>query len=226
MTFYCVKKPEMAIKSFTRAWGKAPNTMIPNIAWRMAVCYLEMGQPNDAIDVCLKGLSADDHASVESIKKLNRVCFEALERKCVISTNPSKSASLFMSERNKVKALAAPDRNKRTLLEFIDLHIKAAELASFPDPGKGPDKSQLPAFPIFSTAFLCLLALVFLLVPHEFVFLLMLPAGARLAYYFYKVSEYNASVKAHEAKKAEYKAKRAELSSTRSQINKLEQQQR
>lgn len=225
VTFYCVDKPEMAIKSFTRAWGKAPSTMLPNIAWRMAVCYLKMEQYDKAVDVCLKGLAADKHVSIDTVKELSRTCFNALEGQCIIQNNPSRTVSLFKGARFKVTSLVAPDRNKRALLEFIDLHIKAAELAAFPHPGKGPSKSQVPDFPVVST----LISLFFLLATicsqHWAPLLAALAFAARPAYYAHKLYEYKEQVKAHQVKEAKYQAMQEELSSTRKQIGRLKSQQ-
>lgn len=225
VTFYCVDKPEMAIKSFMRAWGKAPSTMLPNIAWRMAVCYLKMEQYDKAVDACLKGLAADEHVSIDTVKDLNGVCFNALERQCIIQDNPSRSFSLFKGARFKVTSLVAPDRNKRALLEFIDLHIKAAELAAFPHPGEGPSKSQMPSFPAVSTVIAVFFLLATICSQHWAPLLATLAFAARPAYYAHKLYEYKEQVKAHEAKKVKYQAMQEELSSTRKQIGKLKSQQ-
>ena len=86
VTFYFTKKYGKGIECFQRALTKAPREMVPDIAFRMAACYIRMEQYTRAIDICVEGLKADAEMGPDTCDAVTHYC-------CVRNTASTRMSS-------------------------------------------------------------------------------------------------------------------------------------
>ena len=187
VTFYFTKKYEKGIECFQRALAKAPREMVPDIAFRMAGCYIKMEQYTRAIDICVEGLKADSDMDSVTLLAVSQNCCEAIEKHCYDTNDLEKSKNWFCNMRDKFTSLDVPHHLTKRILTFIDLYIKRIELLQVPP----PDPNRVPDFPLKAIILSLIGILAIILYPTAPTLGFLIVPGGVIIFYLIRRTEYN-----------------------------------
>lgn len=187
VTFYFTKKYEKGIECFQRALAKAPREMVPDIAFRMAGCYIKMEQYTRAIDICVEGLKADSDMDSVTLLAVSQNCCEAIEKHCYDTNDLEKSKNWFRNMRDKFTSLDVPHHLTKRILTFIDLYIKRIELLQVPP----PDPNRVPDFPLKAIILSLIGILAIILYPTAPTLGFLIVPGGVIIFYLIRRTEYN-----------------------------------
>lgn len=187
VTFYFTKKYEKGIECFQRALAKAPREMVPDIAFRMAGCYIKIEQYTRAIDICVEGLKADSDMDSVTLLAVSQNCCEAIEKHCYDTNDLEKSKNWFRNMRDKFTSLDVPHHLTKRILTFIDLYIKRIELLQVPP----PDPNRVPDFPLKAIILSLIGILAIILYPTAPTLGFLIVPGGVIIFYLIRRTEYN-----------------------------------
>ena len=187
VTFYFTKRYEKGIECFQRALAKAPREMVPDIAFRMAGCYIKMEQYTRAIDICVEGLKADSDMDSVTLLAVSQNCCEAIEKHCYDTNDLEKSKNWFRNMRDKFTSLDVPHHLTKRILTFIDLYIKRIELLQVPP----PDPNRVPDFPLKAIILSLIGILAIILYPTAPTLGFLIVPGGVIIFYLIRRTEYN-----------------------------------
>ena len=207
VTFYFTKKYEKGIECFQRALTKAPREMVPDIAFRMAACYIMMEQYTRAIDICVEGLKADAEMGPDTCDAVTHYCCVALEEHCFDANELEKSKNWFRNMRDKFTGLNVPQHLTATIIKFIDLYIKRIELLQVPP----ADPNRVPDFPLKAVGIAILGIIAFISYPHIVTLLFFAAPTAWVAFFFVRHAEYKRMKDAYDRSVVEHQKVQAEL---------------
>lgn len=207
VTFYFTKKYQKGIECYQRALTKAPREMVPDIAFRMAACYIRMEQYTRAIDICVEGLKADADMDPDTCNAITHYCCVALEEHCFDANELEKSKNWFRNMRDKFSRLDVPQRLTATILKFIDLYIKRIELLQVPP----PDANRVPDFPLKAVGVAILGIIAFISYPHIVTLLFFAAPTAWVVFFFVRHAEYKRMKDAYDRSVVEHQKVQAEL---------------
>ena len=207
VTFYFTKKYEKGIECFQRALTKAPREMVPDIAFRMAACYIRMEQYTRAIDICVEGLKADAEMGPDTCDAITHYCCVALEEHCFDTNELEKSKNWFRNMRDKFTELNVPQHLTATIIKFIDLYIKRIELLQVPP----ADPNRVPDFPLKAVGVAILGIIAFISYPHIVTLLFFAAPTAWVVFFFVRHAEYKRMKDAYDRSVVEHQKVQAEL---------------
>jgi len=207
VTFYFTKKYEKGIECYQRALAKAPREMVPDIAFRMAACYIKMEQYARAIDICVEGLKADAEMGPDTCDAVTHYCCVALEEHCFDADELEKSKNWFRNMRDKFTTLNVPQHLTATIIKFIDLYIKRIELLQVPP----ADPNRVPDFPLKAVGVTIVGLIAFFSYPHIGTLLIFVVPSAWVGFFFVRHAEYKRMKEAYERSVVEHKKVQAEL---------------
>ena len=207
VTFYFTKKYEKGIECFQRALTKAPREMVPDIAFRMAACYIMMEQYTRAIDICVEGLKADAEMGPDTCDAVTHYCCVALEEHCFDANELEKSKNWFRNMRDKFTGLNVPQHLTATIIKFIDLYIKRIELLQVPP----ADPNRVPDFPLKAVGIAILGIIAFISYPHIVTLLFFAAPTAWVVFFFVRHAEYKRMKDAYDRSVVEHQKVQAEL---------------
>ncbi len=207
VTFYFTKRYEKGIECFQRALTKAPREMIPDIAFRMAACYVEMKQYTRAIDICVEGLKADPDMDSATLLAVSQNCCEAIEKHCYDMNELEKSKNWFRNMRDKFTSLGLPQHLTKRIITFIDLYIKRIELLQVPP----ADPNRVPDFPLKAVGIAILGIIAFISYPHIVTLLFFATPTAWVVFFFVRHAEYKRMKEAYDQSVVEHEKVSAAL---------------
>ena len=207
VTFYFTKKYEKGIECFQRALAKAPREMVPDIAFRMAGCYIKMEQYTRAIDICVEGLKADSDMDSVTLLAVSQNCCEAIEKHCYDTNDLEKSKNWFRNMRDKFTSLDVPHHLTKRILTFIDLYIKRIELLQVPP----PDPNRVPDFPLKAIILSLIGILAIILYPTAPTLGFLIVPGGVIIFYLIRRTEYNHMKEAYDQSVVEHEKVSAAL---------------
>ena len=207
VTFYFTKKYEKGIECFQRALAKAPREMVPDIAFRMAGCYIKMEQYTRAIDICIEGLKADSDMDSVTLLAVSQNCCEAIEKHCYDTNELEKSRNWFRNMRDKVTSLDVPHHLTKRILTFINLYIKRIELLQVPP----PDPNRVPDFPLKAIILSLIGILAIILYPTAPTLGFLIVPGGVIIFYIIRRTEYNHMKEAYDQSVVEHEKVNAAL---------------
>jgi hypothetical protein len=207
VTFYFTKKYEKGIECFQRALAKAPREMVPDIAFRMAGCYIKMEQYTRAIDICVEGLKADSDMDSVTLLAVSQNCCEAIEKHCYDTNDLEKSKNWFRNMRDKFTSLDVPHHLTKRILTFIDLYIKRIELLQVPP----PDPNRVPDFPLKAIILSLIGILAIILYPTAPTLGFLIVPGGVIIFYIIRHTEYNHMKEAYDQSVVEHEKVNAAL---------------
>ena len=207
VTFYFTKKYEKGIECFQRALTKAPREMVPDIAFRMAACYIRMEQYTRAIDICVEGLKADAEMGPDTCDAVTHYCCVALEEHCFDANELEKSKNWFRNMRDKFTGLNVPQHLTATIIKFIDLYIKRIELLQVPP----ADPNRVPDFPLKAVGIAIVGLIAFISYPHIVTLLFFAAPTAWVVFFFVRHAEYKRMKDAYDRSVVEHQKVQAEL---------------
>ena len=207
VTFYFTNKYEKGIECYQRALAKAPREMVPDIAFRMAACYIKMEQYTRAIDICIEGLKADAEMSPDTCDAINHYCCVALEEHCFDADELEKSKNWFRNMRDKFTNLDVPNHLTKRIIRFIDLYIKRIELLQVPP----ADPNRVPDFPFIAIGIAVVGLIAFFSYPHVITLLLFAVPSTWVGFFFVRYAEFKRMDEAYDRSVVEHKKVKAEL---------------